>query len=64
MTICGEITSDRVEQVKGVTYSLRQFLGREHAWLTNPVGRLWEGQRACVCVRARASWVEYICQHV
>ncbi len=37
LVLCGEVTADRVEQVKGVTYSLSQFLGEEYKVLDCPL---------------------------
>jgi len=36
VVVLGEVQGDRVEQVKGVTYSVRQFLGEDNALLTKP----------------------------
>ncbi len=37
--LCGEVLTDNVEQVKGVTYSVSQFLGEEYTAILARLGR-------------------------
>eukprot|EP01062_Namystynia_karyoxenos_P074330 TRINITY_DN7121_c0_g1_i1.p1 TRINITY_DN7121_c0_g1~~TRINITY_DN7121_c0_g1_i1.p1 ORF type:complete len:498 (+),score=123.58 TRINITY_DN7121_c0_g1_i1:91-1494(+) len=55
VVICGVVSGDRVEQVKGVTYSMAQFLGEHHAEMLNAsshVRRQWEISEEAVAQRS------------